>query len=308
MTRGHPALWSAAFGAPFAVLGTYVYAFQSRYPLVVDQPPVPPMAGLPLALFGLFVVGLGVYVRHVGTPQEPTMREGERIVDERHPSQRGALLRTGSSVPFLGAGLYLLYFTTHPLVYPTLSLAAGLYLFSTGVHEYWQNTLTTYVLTNRRIVEEYRFVSLVRNEVPLEKVRAVRERRSFVDALFGLGSVGVRAGASGDLSVPVRAIYDSTAFADAIRREMDGPAEPGDTEGETAGDPEDETAGVLAWDDVAVTETEDDVESPPDAFAEGDDSVGERSPEESDTASAAGGGSLGDGGTTGSIPATDDRS
>jgi hypothetical protein len=309
MTRGRPALWSAAFGAPFVVLGAYVYAFQSQYPLVADQPSIPRVAGLPLVLFGLFVVGLGVYVRRVGTPGEPTMREGERIVAERHPSQRGALLRTGSSVPFLGAGLYLLYFTTHPLVYPTLSLAAGLYLFSTGVHEYWRNTLTTYVLTNRRIVEEYRFVSLVRNEVPLEKVRAVREHRSFVDALFGLGSVGVRAGASGDLSVSVRAIYDSTAFADAIRREMDGPTETEDPEGEggTASDPEGGTAGVLSWDDVAATEPGEDVKSPPDAFAEGEESVGKPSLEESDTASAPGRESLGDGGSAESISVPEDQ-
>jgi hypothetical protein len=221
VTRGRPAVWSAVFGAPFVAVGTYVYAFQSRYPLLADQPSAPPVAGLPLALFGLFVVGLGLYVRFVDLPDEPTMRENERIVDERHPAQRSALARTAASVPFLAAGVNLLYFTTYPLVYPALALAVGLYLFSTGVHEYWRNTLTTYVLTDRRLMEEYRFVSLVRTEVPLEKVRAVRERRSFVDTLFGLGSVRVRAGASGDLGVAVRSIHESTGFADAIRREMD---------------------------------------------------------------------------------------
>jgi hypothetical protein len=221
VTRGRPAVWSAVFGAPFVAVGAYVYAFQSRYPLLADGPSAPPVAGLPLALFGLFVVGLGLYVRFVDLPDEPTMREGERVVDERHPAQRSALARTAASVPFLAAGVNLLYFTTYPLVYPALALAVGLYLFSTGIHEYWRNTLTTYVLTDRRLMEEYRFVSLVRTEVPLEKVRAVGERRSFVDTLFGLGSVRVRAGASGDLGVTVRSIHESTGFADAIRREMD---------------------------------------------------------------------------------------
>ena len=221
MTRGRPALWSTVFGAPFVAVGTYVYAFQSRYPLLADGPSAPPVAGLPLALFGLFVVGLGLYVRFVDLPDEPTMREGERVVDERHPAQRSALGRTAASVPFLAAGVNLLYFTASPLVYPALALAAGLYLFSTGIHRYWRNTLTTYVLTDRRLMEEYRVVSLVRTEVPLEKVRAVGERRSFVDTLFGLGSVRVRAGASGDLGVTVRSIHESTGFADAIRREMD---------------------------------------------------------------------------------------
>lgn len=299
MTRGHPAVWSSAFGAPFVAVGAYVYAFQSAYPLVADQPTVPSLAGVPLALFGLFVVGLGVYVQRVGTPEEPTMRENERVVDRRHPSQRGALLKTGSSVPFVGAGLYLLYFTTYPLAYPTLSLAVGLYLFSTGVHEYWRNTLTTYLLTNRRMMEEYRFVSLIRNEVPLEKVRAVRERRSFVDTLFGLGGVGVRAGASGDLSVSIHAIYDSTEFADAIRREMDGPSGPEDSE--------DGTASVLTWDDVEVTEPDVDEQSPTDVFADRDDTVAELPSNGSETAPTTGRESLSDGGTTGSVSTPEDR-
>lgn len=221
MTRGLPAAWSALFGAPFLALGAYVYAFQSQYPLAANQPTAPLLAGVPLALFGLFVVGLGVYVQFAGTPDEPTMRESEFVVDDRDPAQRGALLQTFLSVPFLAAGLDLLYFTDYPLVYPTLALAAGLYLFSTGIHHYWRNTLTTYVVTNRRVLREYRFVSLSRTEVPLEKVRAVEERQSVVDALFGLGNVYVRAGSTGNLSVTVRSVYDSAAFADEIRDEID---------------------------------------------------------------------------------------
>jgi membrane protein YdbS with pleckstrin-like domain len=222
MTRGHPAAWSTVFGTPFLACGVYVYALQSRYPLLGDGPTAPPVAGVPLALFGLFVVGLGLYVQVAGLPGSPRMRENERVVYDRTPAQRSALLKTFSSVPFLALGLDLLYFTASPLVYPTVVLVVGLYLFSTGIHEYWRNTLTRYVLTNRRMVEEYRFVSLVRNEVPLEKVRAVEERRSILDTLFGLGNVHVRAGATGDLSVTVRSVYDSTPFADAIRDEMDG--------------------------------------------------------------------------------------
>lgn len=221
MTRGFPAAWSALFGAPFLALGAYVYAFQSQYPLAANQPTTPSLAGVPLALFGLFVVALGVYVQFAGTPDEPTMRENEFVVDDRDPAQRGALLQTFLSVPFLAAGLDLLYFTDYPLVYPTLALAAGLYLFSTGIHRYWRNTLTAYVVTNRRVLQEYRFVSLARTEVPLEKVRAVEERQSVVDTLFGLGNVYVRAGATGNLSVTVRSVYDSAAFADEIRDEID---------------------------------------------------------------------------------------
>jgi hypothetical protein len=221
MSRGLPAVWSAAFGAPFVAVGTYVVGFQSRFPLVADQPTAPRMAGVPLALFGLFVVGLGLYAQFVGMPPRPAMGDGEWVVDERDPAQRSALVRAFASVPFLAVGLDLLYFTRQPLVYPTLALGCGFYLFSTGVHEYWRNTLTSYLLTNRRVLEEYRFVSLVRSEVPLEKVRAVEERRSALDTLLGLGNVHVRAGGTGDLSVTVRSVYESTEFADAVREELD---------------------------------------------------------------------------------------
>lgn len=274
MTRGHPAVWSSLFGLPFVAVGAYVYALQATYPLVADQPAVPQVAGVPLVVFGLFVAGLGGYVRLVGVPGEPTMRENERVVDGRHPAQRSALAKTASSVPFLAAGLYLLYFTAHPLVYPTLSLAVGLYRFTTGIHEYWRNTLTTYILTNRRMMEEYRFVSLVRNEVPLEKVRAVRERRSFVDALYGLGGVEVRAGASGDLSVSVRSVADSTQFADAIRREMDGADGNGEVES-----PGDETRVAPSWDDVEVVESEGEGVSNPRVVVDADEPAAELPPD-----------------------------
>jgi hypothetical protein len=220
MARGRPALWSATFGVPLVGAGAYVYALQSRYPLVANQPDAPPEAGIPLAIFGAFVIGLGAYVETVAAPEAPRMREDERIVDERDPAQRSALARAFASVPFLAAGIDLLYLTDAPYVYPTAALGVGLWLFSSGIHRYWQNTLTTYFLTTHRVLEEYRFVSLVRTEVPLEHVRAVEERRSAWDSLFGLGSVHVRSGATGDLSVTAADVYEPGAFADAIRDEL----------------------------------------------------------------------------------------
>jgi membrane protein YdbS with pleckstrin-like domain len=224
MARGLPAAWSALFGLPLIAAGAYVYGFQTQYPLVANQPAAPPEAGLPLAAFGAFVLALGLYVQFVAAPEAPRMREGERLVDERQPAQQGALARTFASVPFLAAGIDLLYFTDYPYVYPTVALAVGLYLFSTGIHRYWQNTLTTYFLTDQRVLEEYRFVSLVRNEVPLDAVRAVEERRSPLDSLLRLGSVNVRSGATDELSVTVADVRDAGGFADAIRERQAGEA------------------------------------------------------------------------------------
>lgn len=83
---------------------------------------------------------------------------------------------------------------------------------------YWTNTPTTYVVTNQHVLEEYRFLSLVRNEIPIDKVRSVEERRSPVESLVGLGNVTVRSGAGS--TVTVRNVPDSTSFADVVRRQL----------------------------------------------------------------------------------------
>lgn len=255
MARGLPAVWSAVFALPFLVVGTYLFGLQSQYQLVGSQPRVPPLVGLLLVGFGLFVVGLGAYVHFVAAPEAPRMRENESVVDQRDPAQRNALTEAGLSIPVLGLGGYLLYFTARPLVYPTVVVAVGLFFFSRGVHRYWRNTLTTYFLTTQRVLEEYRFISLVRNEVPHEKVRAVEERRSAWDSLFGLGDVRVRSGASGELTVSVDDVYDSTAFADRIRTELRSVTE-GETTTETdssgehrGGDETDSSGKHRDWDE-----------------------------------------------------------
>lgn len=221
MARGLPAVWSGLLALPFVVTGTYVAAFQAQYPIAEGQTTAPPEAGLVLAVFGLFVFGLGVYVQYVTAPSAPTLRRGERVVDECVPALRNALSQAFASLPILGVGIYLLYFTERQYVYPILALALGLYLFSTGCHKYWQNTLTKYYVTNRRVLEEYRFLSLLRNEVPHDKVRGVEERQTLWGSFFGIGHVVVRSGSGGHLAVTIGGIYDSDEFADVIRAQLD---------------------------------------------------------------------------------------
>jgi membrane protein YdbS with pleckstrin-like domain len=259
MTRGLPAVWSSLLGLPFVIVGGYLLAFQTQYPLTATQPTVPPTAGAALAVFGLFVAGFGVYVQFVAMPDRPTMRADEWIVADRNPAQRSALAKALAGVPFLTAGLFVLYATERPLVYPTVALGVGLYLLSTGLHQYWRNTLTTYLLTNRRMLEEYRFLSLVRTEIPLDKVRAVEERQSAWEALFGLGNVAVRAGASGGLSVTIRSVYDSAEFADTIRDRL--------------GRLDEEPTGEAAATDSGATDSP--ADSPTEADATGTDATSE---------------------------------
>lgn len=210
MARGYPAAWSAIFGLSFAAGGGYVY-------FVDPSQSVPALTGLPIAAFGVFVIAFGLYIEFVAAPDPPTLREGEEIIDTRHPAQRAAVGKTTAGFSLLLVAGYLYFWTFTPYVYPTGAFVAGLYLFSTGIHAYWTNTLTNYYVTNFRLIKEYRFLALVRQEVPFGKVRGVQERKSIWEALVGLGNVSVASGHGSSLEIVVRNIRHSEQLADQIR-------------------------------------------------------------------------------------------
>lgn len=207
MARGEPALWSALLGTPFVVAGAWLYLGQQQYP---------PIVGLPFVGFGAFVVMVGLYV-HTVVPSELRTGDGEELVSTRHPTQRVATAKVAIGLPLLFLTLYLLYFTMVPYVYPTLALVVGLYTFSVGLHTYWTNSLTTYYLTSDRVIKEYRFLSLVRQEVPRQKIRGVQERKSFIEAFVGLGNVVVAAGGGRALEIRMTNMERSESFADDVR-------------------------------------------------------------------------------------------
>ncbi|KAB1193188.1 PH domain-containing protein [Haloferax sp. MBLA0076] len=207
MARGKPALWSAVLGLPFVGAGAWLYTGQETYP---------PDVGIPFVLFGAFVVLVGAYV-HFVSPSAPRLSDGEEILETRHPTQRVARVKVAAGIPLLALTVYLLYFTYYPYVYPTLTLVVGLYLFSVGIHTYWTNSLTTYYVTTNRIIKEYRFVSLVRQEIPRSKIRGVQERKSITESLVGLGNVMVASGGGHSLEIRMRNMEQSGSFADSIR-------------------------------------------------------------------------------------------
>lgn len=211
MPRGHPAGWSGALGLPFVLVGAYLYTGASQ--LSADL-------GLPPLLFGAFIVVVGLYVHVVASPPSPTLRDGEELVAIRHPTQRVAAAKLGLGIPILGGAAYLLFFTLTPYVYPTVTLVLGLYFFSTGLYVYWTNTLTTYYVTTNRVIKEFRFLSLIRQEIPLEKVRGVQERKTFTESLVGLGTVRVASGGGRALVIDMRNMTQSAAFAAAVRDVM----------------------------------------------------------------------------------------
>lgn len=194
---------------PFFAGGGYVYAATTPYPELL---------GLPLVLFGAFVFGMGWYIHLVAMPPSPTLREGEEIIGTRSPTQKAALAKVFLGVPFLVCAGWLLLFTNVPYIYPTLVFVVGLYSFSTGILTYWKNSLTTYFITDERVISEFRLLSLVRTEVPLRKIRAVKESKSPIEAMVGVGNIQVSSGGGAGLGITIRNVDAATEFADELRR------------------------------------------------------------------------------------------
>jgi hypothetical protein len=210
MARGQPFLWSTVLGTPFSVTGGYL--------LLMDHGSNPIPIGFPLILFSGFIMLVGGYIHSV-SPTEPTMGDNESVVDTRYPYQKVAIAKIGIGFLFLLAAGYLLFLTTYPYVYPTVTLVVGLYFFSSGLKTYWTNTLTTYYITTGRIISEYRFIALRRQEIPLDKIRAVEERKSIMETLVGLGNIRVASGGGGgSVELNMRNIAGSDSFAGEIRK------------------------------------------------------------------------------------------
>ncbi|QLG28175.1 PH domain-containing protein [Halorarum halophilum] len=212
MVRNNPQRWSTILGTPFVIAGLWLYFGQSQYPTNV---------GIPFLFFGIFIAAIGVYVQRV-SPEPPSLQDNEEIVATRHPTQRVAVVKVVVGFPLLIATVYLLYFTQVPYIYPTISLVTGLFFFSTGLYTYWSNQLTSYYVTTERIIKEYRFLALRREELPLRKVRGVQERKTVTETLVGLGNVRVASGGGRSLEIVMRNMGNPEQFAAEIRKSMAG--------------------------------------------------------------------------------------
>lgn len=212
MARGAPALWSGLVAVPFLAAGGWVVVDASSNPDAV----MPAVVGYGLVGFGLFVVLVGGYIQQV-SPSEPRLREDESLVDTRTPTQRVARVGLLSSVPFFVATAYFYYATQVDYVVPAATLVVAFSLFVNGLVDYWRNTLTTYYVTTDRVLSEYRFVSLRRREIPLETIRTIEERQSFIETLAKVGNVRVVSGGGRDMAISIRNVDGSAELADAIR-------------------------------------------------------------------------------------------
>lgn len=183
----------------------------------MDTIRLPTTFGIPFVLFGPFVIGTGAYVQRQSSPNRPHLRDGEELVDYRHPTQRVAAVKIALSYPCLFATMYLLFFTflpprlpdgrardwTVPLLYRRPHLLNEL------AHDVFHHS--------ERILKEYQFVSRVRREVPLNRVRGVEERKSITEALVGLGNVRVATGGGRSLEIVMQNMDNLNEFANQLR-------------------------------------------------------------------------------------------
>lgn len=205
MGRGLPAVWSVFLGLPLLAAGL---ALQTADRYLQSF-------GMPVATLGGFVIVIGLIVQVIN-PSPPTFQEGETVIDTKHPNQRPSILKGLASLPFFVAAAYLLYLTKRPYVYPTVTFFIGLYLYSSSLWGYWQNALTTFYLTDQRLISVYRFLTLDRKEIALPNIQMIQERKTIWEQLVGLGNVRIAAGVE-DLEVVANNIRDPTDFADEVR-------------------------------------------------------------------------------------------
>jgi len=180
MARGVPHLWGTALGLPAILGGAYVV-------VTGGTASAPAALGYPFAVLGVVAVVFGVYISRV-SPEPPEVEP----IEVFEPSQLSAYLLGAASLPAFVATLYLLFWTRVPYVWPTLSFVLFVILFVKGLVRYWQNSLTTYYVTDDRVISEYRFLKVSRSWANIDSIENVERQHSAVETLTGLGSVVVR--------------------------------------------------------------------------------------------------------------------
>lgn len=205
--RGRPLFWSLLLALPFVAGGGAI--------LFIGITVLTAFA-LPLFLLGGFVIIVGLYVRSAAR-ESPTFREDEEVIDTRRPRYRVAAFKVALSMPFFLGAPVILLFTVMPYLWPTLLFFGGLFFFFSGFTTYCRNILTTYYLTDQRIISVYRFLSMDRKEIPLDRIRVIQERKSVWEMLLRLGNVLVATGGTETLQINVRHIPDPSPFAEELR-------------------------------------------------------------------------------------------
>ena len=171
-------------------------------------------------LVGLFLAAVALI--SVGRVFPPlALVEDEQLMASRRPTMKPAFARMFLSVPFFAGAWWLFEFTLVPYVFPFAVFVVAMYVFFKGAMRYLRNLHITYTVTDRRVVQQYRFLWLNTKEIPTNRIISISEARSFFESVTGRGSVIVSSGLGERQTVRIEDISDPGPVAESIRKFFD---------------------------------------------------------------------------------------
>ena len=187
----------------------------AAYSLTIEEAPF--WAPSALAGVGACLMLIGLYMSFMSAfPTAPLVGDEEALV-VRHPTMRPAFARMFLSIPFFAGAAYLFGFTQYPYVFPFVLFLIGMFLFFKGAVRYWVNLHVTYTVTNRRVINMYRFLWLHTTEIPVSRIISISEARSFFEILTGRGSVVVSSGIGNRQTIRIEDISDPGPVGEVLR-------------------------------------------------------------------------------------------
>ena len=201
---------SILIAGPFLAAGAYGF-FESEFPGWAST--VIFFVGVLLAFVALISIG------RVIPPL--SLVEGEGLLVSRHPTMKPAFARMVMSIPFFVGAWWLFEFTLAPYVAPFAIFLIALFLFFKGGMRYLRNLHITYTVTDRRVVQQYRFLWLNTKEIPAARIISISEARNFFEIITGRGSILVSSGIGERQTVRMEDISDPGPIAESIRKFFD---------------------------------------------------------------------------------------
>ena len=201
---------SIIIAGPFLAAGGYGF-FDSKFPDWAST--VIFCVGLLLAFVALVSIGRVI--------PPPSLVDGEGLLVSRRPTMKPAFARMIMSVPFFVGAWWLFEFTVSPYVYPFVLFVIALFLFFKGGMRYLRNLHITYTVTDRRVIQQYRFLWLNTKEIPAARIISISEARNFFEIITGRGSIIVSSGIGERQTVRMEDISDPGPIAESIRKFFD---------------------------------------------------------------------------------------
>ena len=201
---------SVLIAGPFLAAGGYGF-FDSEFPDWAST--VIFCVGVLLAFVALISIG------RVIPPL--SLVDGEDLLVSRRPTMKPAFARMAMSVPLFIGAWWLFEFTLAPYVAPFVLFVMALFLFFKGGMRYLRNLHITYTVTDRRVVQQYRFLWLNTKEIPAARIISISESRNFFEIITGRGSIVVSSGIGERQTVRMEDISDPGPIAESIRKFFD---------------------------------------------------------------------------------------